>query len=125
MVFARLFSLAFVTIALLAVPAPAAAGGDVENGRRLAEKHCQRCHVVSRERRFAGIGSTPSFMLLAGLGDWRDRFLTFFERRPHPVFVRLPGVAPPTNDPPPIVPFEVTAEGVEDILAYAATLRTE
>ena len=39
-----------------------------------------------------GIGSTPSFQLLANsFPDYKDRFETFNARRPHPVFVIIEG----------------------------------
>lgn len=101
------------------------ADGDAANGRRIAESHCQRCHVVSPENRLAGINSTPSFMILASLRDWEERFLSFFERPPHPVMVRVPGVSRKSADPPTIAEFEVTPEGVADLAAYAATLRRD
>lgn len=99
------------------------ADGDAANGRRIAETHCQRCHVVSPENRLAGINSTPSFMILASLRDWEERFLSFFERPPHPVMVRVPGVPRKSAEPATIAEFEVTPEGVADLAAYAASLR--
>ena len=112
--------------ALLATaPFGAQADGDPANGRRIAEQHCQRCHVVSPENRLAGINSTPSFMILASLRDWEERFLSFFERPPHPVLVRVPGVPRKSPDPTAIAEFEVTAAGVSDLAAYAATLRKD
>jgi len=101
------------------------ADGDAANGRRLAEDHCQRCHVVSQENRFAGINSTPSFMMLASLRDWEVRFLSFFERPPHLVLVRVPGVPRKSAGPTAIAEFEVTPQGIADLTAYAASLRKD
>ena len=41
------------------------AGGDAEAGRKISETHCARCHVVGDFNPMGGIGSTPSFQLLA------------------------------------------------------------
>ncbi len=108
--------------ALLAAAQPAAAGGDVAEGRAIAQAHCSRCHVVD-DNRYAGINSTPSFHLLAKRDDWLERFGSFFARRPHPVFVRVPGVEKPTDLPSPVAEFTVTPEGIEHILSYVETLR--
>jgi mono/diheme cytochrome c family protein len=79
-----------VLIALAALTPPAFAG-DAAKGKRLAEQHCSRCHVIGDFNKFGGIGSTPSFNVLKSLDDWRDRFQTFFLRNPHPSFVRVEG----------------------------------
>ena len=50
--------------------------------------HCSRCHVIDESNKFGGIGSTPSFQLILGMSDGLERFETFFERRPHPAFVK-------------------------------------
>ena len=113
-------------LALCAAPVfGAQADGDPANGRRIAEAHCQRCHVVSPENRLAGINSTPSFMILASLNDWEERFLSFFERPPHPVMVRVPGVPPRSANPTTIAVFEVSPAGIADLTAYAASLRKD
>jgi hypothetical protein len=63
--------------------------------------------------------------LLAKRDDWLERFGTFFERRPHPVFVRVPDVARWTNLPSHVKEFEVTPDNIDDIIAFAQTLRPE
>ncbi len=72
-----------------------------------------------------GIGSTPSFQLLAKRHDWLERFETFFERRPHPVFVRMPDVARWPTLPSHVKEFEVTPANIDDIIAFVETLRPE
>jgi hypothetical protein len=100
------------------------AAGDVAKGHDLAVTYCARCHVVSEKNRFSGISSTPSFMLLvAALPDWKERFETFYARRPHPVHVRVKGYAPLTDLPPNATPFEIELKDVKDIVAYVQTLR--
>lgn len=105
--------------------APARAEGDPEEGQRLAEAHCSRCHVIGDFNRYGGIGSTPSFQLLAKRDDWLERFQTFYERRPHPVFVRIPGVEPWTELPSHVATFEVERENIDDLIEFVRTLRPQ
>ena len=98
------------------------AGGDAGTGRNISETHCARCHVVGDFNPMGGIGSTPSFQLLAKRDDWLERFGTFFERRPHPVFVRVPGVALWTTLPSHVKEFVVTPANIDDIIAFVETL---
>ena len=103
--------------------APARADGDREAGRRMSLEHCARCHVIGDFNPFGGIGSTPSFQLLAKRDDWLERFQTFYERRPHPVFVRVPDVPRWTKLPSHVKEFRVTPENIQDIIAFVETLR--
>lgn len=106
-----------------ALPSPAAAAGDAEKGRQIAIDHCARCHVIPDHNPYGGIESTPSFRLLARRDDYLERFRTFFERPPHPVVVRVPGVEPPTDDPAFVATFEIQPEQVDDIVAFVEILR--
>jgi hypothetical protein len=81
--------------------------------------------VVGDNNPYGGINSTPSFELLARRDDWRERFGSFYARRPHPVFVEVPGVPKWTKLPAHIATFTVTLEQVDDILAYVETLRNQ
>lgn len=105
----------------------AAEAGDAARGRKIAETHCSRCHRLSNADRYGGIDSTPSFPLLVQRRpDYRERFETFFERRPHPAWVRIEGVSRMPNDlPPTAAPIELEASGVADIVAYVETLKSE
>ncbi|MCB2093162.1 MAG: hypothetical protein H6901_11395 [Rhodobacteraceae bacterium] len=98
--------------------------GDARLGESLAGKHCGRCHRVRADRAGVGIGSTPSFRALRALGDWRQRFLTFYALNPHPAFLRVAGISPPFDPafPPTIHPVELSQAEVEAIQAYAAGL---
>ncbi len=117
-------ALAGVAVAgVIVSTAPARADGDLEAGRKMSVKHCARCHVIGDFNPFGGIGSTPSFQLLANRNDWLERFQTFYERRPHPVFVRVPGVPRWTKLPSYAKEFRVTPENIQDIIAFAETLR--
>lgn len=102
---------------------PAAADGNAQKGRDVAVKHCTRCHVVGDANPYGGIGSTPSFQLLVRRDDWLERFQTFYQRRPHPPFVRVPDVPPPTHLPPNAAPVKITEQQIEDIIAFVRTLR--
>jgi len=105
--------------------APGRAEGDAERGRQVAIDHCSRCHVVPDYNPYGGISSTPSFKLLARRDDYLERFQSFFARPPHPVVVRVPGVAPPTDDPAFVATFESQPEQVDDIIAYVELIRAQ
>ncbi len=97
--------------------------GDIKKGEGLATTHCARCHVIGPFNKFGGLGSTPSFPLIAGMEDGYERFETFFERRPHPVFVRVPNVARWSKDKTHITEFTVTTKTIEDLMAYVRTIK--
>lgn len=105
-----------------ALPASAEAAGDADKGRQIAIDHCSRCHVVPDHNPYGGIESTPSFRLLARRDDYLVRFETFFDRPPHPVVVRVPGVEPRSDDPAFVATFVIQPEQVDDIVAYARKL---
>ena len=109
-------------VAALSWASPAAAAGDVDKGRRLAEVHCARCHVIGDFNRMGGIGSTPSFQGLKTLADWRERFRTFYARPPHLAFVRVEGIAPRTKLPAYAAEIKLTLDDVEDVFAFVKTL---
>ncbi|PIW26291.1 MAG: hypothetical protein COW30_15625 [Rhodospirillales bacterium CG15_BIG_FIL_POST_REV_8_21_14_020_66_15] len=112
---------ALAAVLLLAAVRPAA-GADAAKGRALAEKHCSRCHVVGDFNPHGGIGSTPSLQWIKKLPDWRDRFQTFYVRRPHLAFVKVRGLEPPTKLPPYATPFEIEPSDADDIFAFIKTL---
>jgi len=116
-------ALAILHMGVLFAPA-AHADGDPAKGRAIAEKHCSRCHVVGDFNKFGGIGSTPSLQGIKYLDDWRDRFQTFYVRRPHPAFVRVKGITPPRKQEPYTKAVEILPENVADILSFAETLPT-
>ena len=100
----------------------AKAEGAAEKGRAIAEKHCSRCHVIGRHNPMGGIGSTASFQMIAKMPDYLERFQTFYARRPHPAFLRIPGVPRWSNQPGYAREFTITLEQVEDIVAFVKTL---
>ena len=97
--------------------------GDVKRGEDLSVTHCASCHVIGDFNKFGGLGSTPSFPLIVGMDDGYERFETFFERRPHPVFVRVPDVKRWSNAPAYATEFTVTAEAIDDLMAYVKTIK--
>lgn len=106
-------------------PEPVAATSeDTSAGAALALRHCGRCHVVGPANRFAGIGSTPSFMALRTLPGWRDRFDAFWTLNPHPSFTRIDGITAPFDPlrPVHIAPVHLTLDETAAITAYAASL---
>ena len=103
----------------------AAENGDAAQGRKLATTHCSRCHMIPDHNPMGGIDSTPSFRALTWVPDYPTRVRTFFQRHPHPVFVRVAGY-PRWSDSPASVPeFEITSEQIEDILAFVRGFESE
>lgn len=102
----------------------ALADGDAANGRKLAEQHCSRCHIVGDFNKYGGIGSTPSFQSLANnFPDYKERFRTFFARNPHPSFVIIEGSVPPEL-PPNAAPVKLPLQAPADLLAFVEMLKT-
>lgn len=114
---------AVLAMAAVAVVLPARADGDPEKGRKIAEQHCSRCHVVGTYNALGGANNTASFQMIIKMADGVERFQTFFARPPHPVFTRVPGVARRSNAPPYASEFTIEPDEVEHILAFAKTLR--
>ncbi|MGP6085750.1 c-type cytochrome [Antarctobacter jejuensis] len=99
--------------------------GDAKLGHEVSRAKCIRCHVVDDESRGVGIGSTPSFAVLRSLGDWEERFYSFYALNPHPSFTIVADVTPPfpENRPPAIIPVELTLDEVEAVVAYVAAMQ--
>ncbi len=117
-----------VTALLLAAGASQLAAqekGDIDEGRKIAQLHCTRCHVVGDFNPGGGISSTPSFQLLVKRRpDYKERFETFFARRPHPAFLSIKGVGRIRPDlPPNAQPVELTEQDVWNISAFIETLK--
>ncbi|MGI9523880.1 MAG: c-type cytochrome [Hyphomicrobiaceae bacterium] len=120
---AEFATLAFAALALSSLPA--SGQGDIDAGRRIAEQQCARCHVVGDFNKYGGIGSTPSFQLLANnFPDYISRFETFYARRPHPAFVKIEGFERHMPQlPPNAAPVTLPLSSIADILAFVKTLR--
>lgn len=118
--FARILFWTMVAVLVVAArPAPAA---DVEHGRKLARKYCARCHVVGDFNPHGGIGSTPSLQWIKKLGDWRERFRTFYIRRPHLAFIKVEDLEPLFKRPSYATPVDLSQKDADDIFAYVETL---
>ena len=121
----QVFALAQIILAFGAVSAQAAEKGNIGKGQKIAEKHCTRCHVVGSYNPGGGISSTPSFQLLVKRRpDYKERFRTFYARRPHPAFLSIKGIGRIRPDlPPNAMPVDLTQEDVLDISAFIETLK--
>lgn len=120
----RRTAFALLAIAALSAGGVASAQSLVEEGKAIAEQHCSRCHVIDPDKPFGGIASTPSFQLLVtALPDWKERFETFYGRRPHPAVVRFEGVAPLSENPPATKTVDLKLSDVDAIVAYAVSLK--
>ena len=115
---------AFLIFALPSAPLRAY-DGDAERGERLSQEHCSRCHVIGDYNKYGGLSSTPSFQGLLRMKDWRERFETFFVRRPHQVFVRMPGIESPSLSPSHVTPFDFDQDKLEDLLSYVEGLASQ
>jgi len=120
----RIFASVGTGVLLTLVSLPLSRASDpVELGFELSRKLCSRCHVIGEYNRMGGIGNSPSFTWMVKSDDWRERFTTFYSRRPHPVFTRVPGYALWSNVEPYYPPFEITLAEIDHIVAYVETLR--
>ncbi|HCX88110.1 MAG TPA: hypothetical protein DG761_08795 [Gammaproteobacteria bacterium] len=120
----RIFHSVFAGVFLLLLSFPLSrADGEVEQGFELSRERCSRCHVIGEYNRMGGIGNSPSFTWMVKSDDWRERFLTFYSRRPHPVFARVSGYPLWSNVDPYYPPFEITLDEIDLIAAYVETLR--
>ena len=111
-------------ILIFCMPFTAFADSQIERGFELARQYCSRCHVIGDYNRMGGIGNSPSFAWMVKSVDWRERFQTFYARRPHPVFVRVPGYARWSNVEPYYPPFEILLSEIDLITEYAGSLQT-
>ena len=93
-------------------------------GKKIAESHCSRCHVVDINNSFGGIGSTPSFYGLKNLSDWKIRFSDFFVRPPHPALVNILEVTPERSAVLPafVTEINLTLDDIDNLLNYIETL---
>ncbi len=111
-------------ILIFCAPFTALADSQIERGFELARQYCSRCHVIGDYNRMGGIGNSPSFSWMVKSVDWRERFQTFYTRRPHPVFVRVPGYARWSNVESYYPPFEILLSEIDLITEYASSLQT-
>ena len=114
----------FVFLMLCWISASQASDTDAAvSGFDVAKAKCARCHVIGEYNRMGGIGNAPSFQSMAQHEDVHERFSTFYTRRPHPVFVRVPGYARWSDAVPYYPEFNVSLEEISALVAYAESLR--
>ncbi len=96
-----------LVIGWLAVTCGAHAEVAADTGKSLAIKWCSKCHVIGDYNRSGGIGSTPSFWIMACKPEsYVPRLLTFRQRRPHRS-----------------MKIDVTDRDVDHIIAYVKQLK--
>lgn len=81
------FSQYLIVAAIVATPAFAA---DPANGRRLAERWCQACHVVTPSQVRAATDQAPPFATIAKTPDFDAAKIALFLLDPHP---KMPDMA--------------------------------
>lgn len=114
-----------VGMAVLAAPG-FAQEPSTEQGEKLANLHCARCHVIPG-RNNMGIGSTPSFktMVKSKSSAWRDKFEAFFSLAPHPAFVTIQELRTERTGPAIAAPIILSLRDIDDLMAYVDALATE
>ena len=82
-------------------------GADADNGRRLAHRWCEACHVVSATQRRTASDQAPTFAAIARRPGVNAAKIAFFLLEPHP---KMPDMA-----------LSRTEAG--DLAAYIASLK--
>jgi mono/diheme cytochrome c family protein len=95
-----------VFLALFAAPSVAAAAGDPQRGRELAEQWCSSCHLVSAEQQTASTDAPP-FETIADRSPDEFSWLEAFLADPHP----------------PMPQLSLSRDEIRDLVAYIASLR--
>ena len=85
------------------VAALPASAQDAARGQRLAEQWCSNCHAVERR----GSDSVPTLQQIANLPGRDAAMLRGFLTNPHP----------------PMPPFAIGRDDIEDLVAYITSLR--
>jgi mono/diheme cytochrome c family protein len=83
---------------------PAALAADADNGKRLAERWCASCHVVTPDQKTAS-ADAPPFASIAHMSGFNAEKLVFFLLEPHP---KMPSMS-------------LTRNEANDIAAYIGT----
>ena len=98
----------FLLLGAAAIVAAAPAfGADADNGRRLAHRWCEGCHVVSATQRRTASDQAPTFSAIARRPGISAGQIAFFLLEPHP---RMPDMA-------------LTRTEAADLAAYIASLK--
>jgi mono/diheme cytochrome c family protein len=75
--------IALMIPALMLMSAAFAAGGDPENGSRLAQRWCAACHAISSNQREAS-ADAPTFASIGSKPGFNAEKLALFLLEPHP-----------------------------------------
>lgn len=94
----------FCVIAVLFSAGPAF-GGDIGQGKVIAETWCASCHTVSA--RMSGSDSAPTFYGIANAPDFSAAAARKFMAEPHPPMPRL----------------DLTLQQIDNLVAYLKTFR--
>jgi mono/diheme cytochrome c family protein len=95
-------------LALLLMPRPGIAAADADNGRRIAQRWCQACHVVSAGGR-ASTDGAPPFATVASRPGFDAGKIALFLLNPHP---KMPDMG-------------LTRSEAADLAAYIGTLKAK
>jgi mono/diheme cytochrome c family protein len=87
--------------------ASSAFAADPSNGRRLAHRWCEACHVVTPTQRRAATDQAPPFATIAKMPDFDAAKIALFLLDPHP---KMPDMG-------------LSRSGAVDLASYIATLK--
>jgi mono/diheme cytochrome c family protein len=73
---------------------PVALAADADNGKRLAERWCASCHVVTADQKSAS-ADAPPFASIAHTSGFNAEKLVFFLLEPHP---KMPSMSLTRNE---------------------------
>lgn len=99
-------TLALSLVLILPVPAVHAAEGDAARGQAIAQQQCARCHDVAKGGAFKKM--PPSFQAIA-----------IYRTKPD-IWARI--IAPSPHAAMPDMTWTLTADDVQDLLAYITSL---
>ena len=118
------FPTLILSACLVTTVAGPSTANEVLKGKKLAQTHCARCHVVGDFNPHGGISSTPSLQLIVNaLKDWKERYNTFYKRPPHPAVIKVEGIKKPNDLPYNAAPITLTRKDIKNITAYVETLK--
>ena len=81
--------------------------------------------MIGDYNRMGGIGSTSSFQAMVHNSDYTERFLTFYTRRPNPVFVRVPGYERRSYAATYYPDFKISFNEIEHFGDYVSSFRSD
>ncbi len=70
-------------VAAVTIASPATAAGDAANGKKLAQRWCQSCHVIGANQPMA-VTEAPPFASIARKPGFDEAKIAFFLLDPHP-----------------------------------------